>query len=62
MIDDEIIKDDGEIHEPEDIEDADVEVEKKKHLLDDDVESADDLAEDELEEDEEESFDDVDKM
>lgn len=56
---DEEIRDEELHEEPEDLDAVEMAEKKKKDLLDEDTDSLDDLAEDELEE-EEESFDDVD--
>lgn len=60
---DEEIRDDLDPHEDElaDLEAVDGDDKKKKDLIDEDVDSLDDLADDELADDEE-SFDDVDAM
>ena len=59
-MEDDVIKDDEEIVDPDLELGADDEL-KKKDLIDEDTESLEDLAEDELDEDEE-SFDDVDEI
>lgn len=62
MNDDDIIKDDHEIEEPEDLDALDLEGKKKKDLIDDDTVSLEDEIDEELEIDKEDLMDDVEEM